>query len=428
MSTDEALKPKLSGSSAASSNSADQSIALSRVGERWMLAALGFYMTVSPAATDMYLPALKVVAQDLQASGAQVQMTVSSFFLGFGLGQMIWGPLADRFGRKTPLLAGLALFVVAGFAAAMARTIDQMLTVRFLQALGASAMPVIAQAIARDVWGKSRSAQALSMMMLMMGIGPLIAPLIGAQILKLAHWQAIFWVLAGLGALGLLITGGLPETRPLAARAGITARVIAASYLELLRDRRYLGYALTSTAVWAQLYVYVAGAPLAYIGHFGLSPHLFSIVFATNIVGLISVNYLNAFLLRMRQPPDKMLRIGIVSCAVVNLIMALLAYLGTLPWQVMAALLFVFVSLRGFVNANAAAGAMANHSQRAASAAALMGAVQCGVGFAAGAVMSALSDGSPRPMLLVMAVLSIAALVSMTTLLRSRAEIIEVEV
>jgi DHA1 family bicyclomycin/chloramphenicol resistance-like MFS transporter len=234
--------------------------------------------------------------------------------------------------------------------------------------------------------------------------------------------------LAAFGAISLLLALRLPETHPRPARAGITARVIAGNYLHLLRDRRYLGYALTSTMVWAGLYVYVAGAPLVYIRHFGLSPQVFSLIFAMNIVGLIAANFINTRLLRLHQPFDRMLRGGVAGCAAANAALALAAYLGWLPLPLLAALLFVFVALRGFINANAMAGALANHPQRAGAAVALMGALQCATGFAAGAAMSAFNDGTPRPMLTVMAVLGLAALALMVTLLKPRQEVLEAQI
>jgi len=413
---------------AAPIDQAGRSFPLSRAGERWVLIVLSFFMMVAPAATDMYLPALPVVTHDLGTSSAQVQLSVSYFFLGFGLGQLFWGPLSDRIGRRPPLLAGIVLFIAAGLAAGAAHTIDQMLIARFMQAVGGSAMTVIAQAMARDAWGRQRSAQALSMMLLIMGIAPLLAPIIGAQILRLTSWRAVFWALAVFGVIGLLMALRLPETRPRAARAGVTARAIAGSYLHLLRDVRYVGYTLTSTAVWAGLYVYVAGAPLLYMQHGGLTPQMFSLFFAMNIAGLIVTNFTNTRLLRLRQPPDRMLRAGVAGNAAVNTVLGLAACLGWLPLPLLATLLFMFMALRGFINSNAMAGALANHPQHAGTAAALMGALQCVTGFAAGAVMSAFSDGTPRPMLLVMAALGLTALALMATLLKSRHEVIEMEV
>ncbi len=388
-----------------------------RPGERLILVILGCFMMMAPASIDMYLPALPVLAHDLHASAAQAQLSLSCFLLGFGLGQLFWGPMSDRFGRRGPLAAGITLFILASFACGAARSIDQLMAARFVQAASGCAMPVIAQAIARDVWGRERSTHALSIMMMMMAIAPLMAPMVGAQVLRFAGWRSIFRLTAAFGALALAGLRALPETRGPEARSGLSAKAVAGGYLHLLRDTRYLGYVLTAGTIWGAAFAYVTGTPLVYIEYFGLSPQTFSLLFALNVVGLMSMTFANVRLSATHHA-DSLLHVGVVGCALATCALALAACAGKLTLAGLIVLLLAFMSMRGFVNANAVAGALANHPERAGAAAALSGTLQFAFGALAGAMLSVLSDGTPRPMLLVMAGFALCALLLKFTLLR----------
>jgi len=381
--------------------------------ERLTLAILGFFMMMAPASIDMYLPALSFVARDLHTSMARVQLSISWFLFGFGLGQLLWGPLSDRFGRRAPLLAGLVLFIGASLACAQAHSINQLMIARFVQALGACAMPVIAQAIARDVWGK-RSAHALSIMVLVMSIAPLVAPIVGAQILRvtilpLASWRIVFALLTATGVIALAWLAILPETRPAQARGDIRAKTIALNYLHLLRDRRYLGYVLTGAAIWGAMFAYVTGTPFVYIVYFHLSPQTFSFLFAANVFGMMAITFLNTKLLRTHSS-DALLRVGLTGGALCALLLVLAWYTGWLTLGTTIVLLLVFMSLRGFVSANAVAGALAHHPERAGAAAAFAGFLQFTGGSVGGKAVSVLGNGTPLPMLIVVATFSVIAL------------------
>ena len=359
-------------------------------------------MMNAPASTDMYLPALMIVAQELNATPGQSQLTLSYFFLGFALGQLVWGALSDRFGRRRPMALGILLYIAGSVGCALADSIGQMMVWRFAQAFGGCAMPVIAQAMARDIFGREGSARALSIMMLVMALAPALAPLIGAKVLLVASWHVIFWILAGFGAIALACIWPMPETRPAEIRNAGAPPHLAHDYLLLMRDPVYLHYAVVSAAVAGAAFAYITGTPFVFIGHFGLEPGTFSLLFGLNIVGMSAMNLANAKLVR-GHGYDRMLAIGVAGCAVFALLLALQQYAipgGVVP---VAILLFLFMSMRGLVGANAMAGAMADHPERAGAASALTGCLGFGAGYLSGLLLNFLHDGSPKPMAMVMA-------------------------
>jgi len=374
-----------------------------------MLPVLGLFMMAAPVSTDMVLPALMTLTRELNTTPARSQLTLSYFFLGFALGQLVWGALSDRFGRRRPLAAGIALYVAGTVGCALSGDIQQMMFFRFVQAFGGCAMPVIAQAMARDYFGREGAARALSIMMLVMALAPALAPLIGAKILVMAGWPAIFWVLAGYGIAAYVFLRWMPETRSTGDRQATRDQHIAHGYGMLLRDPIYLRYALTGAAISGAAFAYITGTPFVYIGYFGIEPGAFGLLFAMNIVGMSTFTLFNSRVV-LKQGYDRMLAIGVISCAAITLIFVvqqLRFEYGIVPVIV---LLFCFMSVRGLVGANAVAGAMADHPERAGAASALTGCLQFGTGYVSGLALNFLHDGTPRPMAMVMAAFSILAL------------------
>jgi MFS transporter, DHA1 family, multidrug resistance protein len=233
-----------------------------------VLIVLSTLLGFASISTDLYLPAMPAMGRTLGADAGTVEWTVSGYLIGFSLGQLLWGPVGDRFGRRLPVAIGLMLFVVGSAGCAMAGSAWQMIGWRVVQAIGACAGVVLARAMVRDLYEGERAAQMLSMLMTVMATAPLLGPIVGAQILALAGWRAIFWTLVGIGLATLAALFTLPETLPRERRNAEKLARAFARYGELLRHRALLGYAGAGGFFYGGMFAYVAGTPLAYISYF----------------------------------------------------------------------------------------------------------------------------------------------------------------
>lgn len=363
---------------------------------------LGLLMAFGPMAIDMYLPAMPAMAEAFGAPQAAVQSTLSAFLLAFGLSQLAWGPLGDRFGRKPTAMAGIALFVAGSLGCAFAEGVGGLTAWRVVQALGAGAAPVMARAMVRDRYERDRAASLLSLLILVMGVAPLVAPLLGGQVLLHAGWPAVFLVLAAFGAVALLCLLPFGETLPAGTRRGLDPASLVEGYAALLRDRRFLGYCLSAAFPFAGMFAFISGSPFVFIQHFGVSPQLFGLVFAVNVVGMLGVSTLNSRLV-LRHGADRLLRIGTLLSAAAGFVLlgAGLAGAGGL-WGILAPLL-LFTATIGLVAANATASAMQAFPRMAGTASALTGTLQLGLGAVAGMLVGVFADGTPLPMTAVIA-------------------------
>jgi MFS transporter, DHA1 family, multidrug resistance protein len=381
------------------------------------IAVLGLLMSFGPTAIDMYLPALPEIGLAFRASQDRVELSLSAFFLGFGIGQIFWGALADRFGRRRPLVAGILLYGVACLGCGLAPDVGQLASWRFVQAFGACAGPVLARAMVRDVFERDRAASVLSLMMLVMGVAPMVAPILGGHILLVASWRTIFWVQAGFGVLALLAVLALPETLPPSGRHQTRLGGMAAAYLTLLRDRRYLGYALCTGFVWGGLFAYISGTPFVYIENFGVRPENYGYLFGINIVGMIVVNTINSRIV-LRFGTDKVLRIGCIMAGLIGLGLLAVAVTGFGGLFGIATMLFLFLSVTGMIGANAMAGAMSAFPHIAGSASALTGMLQFAFGAICGWAVGFLADGSAVPMAAIICAVAIASVAFNLALVR----------
>ena len=377
--------------------------------EAKLLSVLGFFMMTAPASTDMYLPALVQVSRDLGVTHGETQLTLSYFFLGFAVGQLLWGSLSDRFGRRRPMMAGIALYIAGSVGSALAGDIVHLHLWRFVQAFGGCAMPVIAQAMARDIYGREGSARALSIMLLIMALAPALAPLFGAQVLRFAGWRDIFWILGTFGVVAMASAIRMPESLPPARRNVIGWANLVHSYAILLRDRRFLAYALSGAAVSGASFAYITGTALVHIGYFGVSSHVFGLLFGLNIAGMTAMTLVNSRVVTSKGF-DNMLRIGFIGCAMFSVLLVTVSWDRHAGLAAVAILLFCFMSMRGMVGANVVAGALSNHPQRTGAASALHGCMQFGTGYLVGMVLHWLHDGTPRPMATIMALCSVLGL------------------
>jgi DHA1 family bicyclomycin/chloramphenicol resistance-like MFS transporter len=382
-----------------------------------ILSVLGLFMMTAPASTDMYLPALVMVGRDLRATPGEIQLTLAYFFLGFASGQLVWGALSDRYGRRLPMAAGILLYIFGSTGCALATDVDAMNAWRFVEAFGGCAMPVIAQAMARDIYGREGSARALSLMLLVMAIAPIASPLLGALVLHIAHWRVIFWILAAFGILALAGLVSLPESLPRSRRATAGWGGFTRSYWVLLRDARFLGYALSSAAMSGAAFAYITGTPFVYMAYFGLSPQVFGLLFGLNIVGMASMTLVNSRIVG-RHGYDRPLRFGMACGAFFAMTLALLQYQASGGLVAVIVLLLCFMSARGFVTANAVTGALAHHPERTGAASALAGFFQFGAGYLSGIMLNWMHDGTPRAMTTLMAAFALAALAILLVLTR----------
>lgn len=379
---------------------------------------LGVLSAFSPLAIDMYLPALPSMERAFATSAAAVQGSLSAYFVGFGFAQLIYGPLGDRYGRRWPVVIGSSLFVLACIACALAPNIESLIVSRFIAGIGACAGPVLARAMVRDTCAHDDASRMLSRLMLVMGVAPLAAPLIGGQLLVHFGWASIFWALAVFGAAAiLLMLWQLPETLPVERRRRIGIAAMLADYGRLLRSRRYLGYALTASAMVSALFAYLSGAPFVFINLFGIAPDHFGYIFGLNVVGMMLCAVLNGRLVG-RISSDHMVLYSAIMVAVAGVA---LAALGISGWGGLVALcvpLFLFVSMISVIMPNASVGALADYPHMAGAASALMGTMQFGLGAVAGIVVGLLHDGTARPMTLVMAGCAVVTLVCFVGLVR----------
>ena len=357
---------------------------------------------------DMYLPALPALGAEFGASPGHVQLSVASFFLGLAVGQSFYGPLSDRFGRTRPLYAGLILFIIASIGCALAPSMNFLIVVRFFQALGACAGPVIGRAVVRDLFDARESVQVFSLLVLVMGVSPVLAPLAGGQILRWFPWRTIFWVIAVFAIVGL--AGGilrLKETHRGERKPLVLANVLQ-TYGELLRDRAFLGYVMTGGMAMAGMFAYIVGSPYVFMEHFQVTTGHFGFFFGANAAGLVLGAQLNARLVRRFSSDaiiSKVLAIQVLS----GIVLFAGAWSGLLELYGIAILLFVYVSSVGLLFPNTTAMAMAPHGTRAGSASALIGMLQFGLAAVSATVIGAANSGAAIPVATVIGICAVSA-------------------
>ena len=372
------------------------------------IAALGVLMSFGPMAIDMYLPALPAIGLAFRVGQDKVQWSLSAFFLGFGIGQIVWGTLADWLGRRRPVAAGILLYGIGCIGCSLTNDIGHLAVWRFVQALGACAGPVLARAMVRDVFGRDRAASVLSLMMLVMGVAPMVAPVLGGHILLVGSWRTIFWVQACFVIVAFAGLFTLPETLPVARRQPARVGGMIYAYVRLLADRRYLGYALSSSFIYGGMFAYISGTPFVYIELFGVRPENYGYLFGINIVGMIVVNTANSRAV-LKFGTDRVLRIGCLLAALVGMALLGFAVTGYGGLASIATALFLFMALTGMIAANAMAGGMSIRPEIAGSASALTGALQFVFGAAAGSAVGSLANGTAVPLAGVICACAIAA-------------------
>ncbi len=364
---------------------------------------LGALTAFAPMSIDMYLPGLPSLAREFHVDPGTVELTLTAFFVALALGQALYGPLPDRFGRKAPLYVGLSLYIVASVGCALAADVYTLIGVRFLEACGGCAGIVIARAVVRDLFKAQEAARMFSLMMLVMGSAPILAPIAGGYLLVWLGWRSIFWTLAGFGVLCLLgTTAWLPETRPHGTRTADGVIGALATYGRLLRDRDFVGYALAGGCAQAGMFAYIAGSPSVFIDFFGLSAPAYGWLFGANAFGLIASSQINRRVLAHRDAARILaLANTINACAGIVLAIMASARIGGLAGMLPP--LFCYLASLGFTFPNSAALALAEQGERAGSASALFGALQYSAATVSSVLVARLHDGGPVPMAAVIA-------------------------
>jgi DHA1 family bicyclomycin/chloramphenicol resistance-like MFS transporter len=378
---------------------------------------LGGLAAFGPLSFDMYLPAFPELRETFGASASAVQLTLTAGLLGLGLGQLVAGPMSDALGRRGPLLAGLAGYVCVSLLCAVAPSIEALVGLRFLQGLTAAAGVVMSRAIVRDVSSGVAMARLFSLLMLVNGLAPVLAPTIGSAVLGITSWRGIFVVLAGFGLVLLGVASvGLPETLPAERRRDGGLRTTMHGFATLLRDRTFVGYGLTLGLSIGSVFAYIAGSSFALQDVYGLSPGAFALSFGVNGVGIVACSQANRFLLQWFAPRRLLVGgLAAMSCGAVALLAVVASGTG-LPWALCA--LFVSVASVGFVMPNATALALASHAGVAGSASALLGVNQFLVGAVAAPLVGIAGVGTAVPMALVMTLLCLGAALALATLTR----------
>jgi MFS transporter, DHA1 family, multidrug resistance protein len=378
---------------------------------------IGALSAFAPLSIDMYLPGLPAIAKDLGASPAEAQLTLTACLIGLALGQLVAGPLSDTYGRRRPLLAGLALYTLASLLCALAPSIWLFVVLRVLQGLGGAAGIVIARAVVRDHYAGSAAARFFALTMLVNGLAPILAPVIGGQLLLVTTWQGIFVVLGVIGAaLFLFAALRLAESLPPERRRSGRLADVARSYRGLLLDRGFMSYVLAAALAFAAMFAYISASPFVLEDLFGQSPQAFSLFFALNALGIVVASQVSGYLVG-RIAPVRIMTGGLLMAAFggVVLVAAAAADLG-----LVAILLgfFLVVASYGFVAPNATALALADQPHQAGSASALLGACQFLVGAIAAPLVSIGGVGSAVPMAVVIAGFAWLALGTFLTLHR----------
>ncbi|AYV47104.1 Bcr/CflA family drug resistance efflux transporter [Caulobacter flavus] len=369
----------------------------------WRLVLLlGALTAFAPMSIDMYLSSFPAIGQTLNAGPEQVQLTLATFFAGMAIGQFLYGPASDRLGRRAPILLGVVIYTIASLTCALAPNIEVLLGARFVQALGGCAGAVVARAVVRDRFDHAETARVLSLMTLIMGLAPVLAPQLGGLIFAVAGWRAVFGVMALFGlAIGLWVLLGLRESRSEETAAQARAENPLRAFGLLLRKKRLLGYGIAGALNGSVLFTYISTSPDLVMGTYGHSPLVFNIVFAANAVGIIGASQVNRLLLRRFKPDEVLTRASLASTALA-LVLTFFAWTGVGGEWTVLPLLFLALSTYGLMSGNTMAGALSVDPRRAGSISALMGGASFGAGAVAAWAAGLLHDGTPRPVAAVM--------------------------
>lgn len=382
-----------------------------------LVVIIGALSAFGPLSIDMYLPGLPSLTQDLGGTNWQVQLTLTACLLGLAAGQIIAGPLSDALGRRRPLLIGLFAYMAASLLCAVAPSVPVLILLRLVQGLAGAAGIVIARAIVRDLYSGPDVARFFALTMAINGLAPILAPVIGGQLLNFTSWRGVFLVLMAFGAILLVAAAlSLGESLPLERRhtGGIGATL--GTFRTLLADRHFVGYALASGLGFAAMFAYISGSPFVLEDIYGASPQLFSLIFAANALGIVITSQISGRLVQ-KVNPRKLLAIGLTGSLTGGLLLLVVVItnvglVGVLP------AFFLVVASMGFIAPNATALALADHPRIAGSASGLTGVIQFVLGAAVTPLVGLGGNHTALPMAIAMALAGAGAFLLFSLLTR----------
>lgn len=364
---------------------------------------LGLLSAIGPFSIDMYLPAFPSIAADLHTTVAKISLSLSSFFIGISAGQMLYGPLLDRYGRKKPLYIGISVYLIASVGCAMATSANTLIWLRLLQALGSCSGMVASRAMVRDLFPVEENAKVFSLLMLVVGVSPIIAPTLGGYLSTETGWHYLFIALTLLGAIILTaIHFYLPESRKPDPAFSLKPKPIINGFLHVAKEPQFYTYAFAGSVASAGLYAYISGSPSVFMEIYKVSEKQYGWIFAMVAIGLISSSQLNTVLLK-KYKSEQVTVIALMCQSLTGIVLFTGSFFGFLGLFSTIFLCFLFLSCQGFTFPNTSALSLAPFSKTAGSASALLGSIQMGIGALTSALVSYLNNGTAIPMTIVMA-------------------------
>ena len=352
---------------------------------------LGMLMTVSPFAIDMYLPSFAQIAAEMNTTSSRVSLSVASYFVGLAFGQILYGPLLDRFGRRKPLYIGLVLFVLASLVCASVNNLEALVLARFFQALGGCVAWVGAATMVRDFFPIQETPKIFSLLVLVLGVSPLVAPSLGGFIAVALGWRAIFLILAGIVVFILIVVIlFLPPAAGPDPTVNLRPLQLIRTYASIIREPQFITYSLSGSLAFASLFAYVSGSPVIFMGLYNLDPRVFGLLFAFISVGFIGASQLNILLVRYFRS-DKIFKTMLTVQLVVGVLFVVAAN-WELPVFISVGFILVTMACVGMINPNAAALALAPFNRNIGSASALSGFIQIGIASIVSTVLGLFHD------------------------------------
>ncbi len=375
---------------------------------------LGALATISPFSIDMYLPGFPAIATDLNTSIEQVQLSLTSYLVGISVGQLLYGPLLDRYGRKTPLYAGLVVYLFASLACAFTTSVESLIAMRFLQALGGCVGMVAAQALVRDLFPANKTAQAFSLITLVIAISPMVAPTVGGYVTAAFGWHSVFLILAAITAIILVsIHYALPEGKQADATMSLKPKPVLQNFRTVLRQPQFLVYALAGGIATAAPFAYIAGSANVFMNNYHVSEQVYGWIFAFLAFAMIGSTQLNHFLLK-RFTSQQIINFTLVYQTVIGILLVAGIWYGWYSMYSLILMMFVFLTGQGLTNPNATALSLAPFTKHAGSASALMGSFRMAMGGLMSAAVSVFHNNTALPMVSVMLGCALGGLIVLT--------------